>query len=148
MKKLITMMVIVGAALASQAASFNWVASGITGPDGTGTYSGEAVISAYLKSDTTKTVMYTSTGTFTDGAIDAVISSTDFVAGSTYSFFYTISAGGKTFTSSTKSSKANATTTPGVNFASGGEWSTVPEPTSALLMVLGVAGLALRRRRV
>lgn len=27
-------------------------------------------------------------------------------------------------------------------------WSTVPEPTSALLMVLGLAGLALKRKRV
>ena len=29
-----------------------------------------------------------------------------------------------------------------------GAWATVPEPTTALLMLLGVAGLALRRRRV
>jgi len=28
-----------------------------------------------------------------------------------------------------------------------GAWKTIPEPTSALLMLLGVAGLALRRRR-
>jgi len=29
----------------------------------------------------------------------------------------------------------------------GGAWSAVPEPTSGLLMLLGMAGLALRRRR-
>ena len=29
-----------------------------------------------------------------------------------------------------------------------GTWTAVPEPTSALLMLIGVAGLALRRRRV
>ena len=32
-------------------------------------------------------------------------------------------------------------------FATGGNFQTVPEPTSGLLMLLGVAGLALRRRR-
>lgn len=35
----------------------------------------------------------------------------------------------------------------GFTFASGGNFQTVPEPTSGLLMLLGVAGLALRRRR-
>ena len=30
---------------------------------------------------------------------------------------------------------------------SGGSWTAVPEPTSGLLMLLGMAGLALRRRR-
>ena len=31
--------------------------------------------------------------------------------------------------------------------ATGGTWTAVPEPTSGLLMLLGMAGLALRRRR-
>lgn len=148
MKKLMTMIMVIGVALASQAASFKWVASGITGPDGTGTYSGDAVISAYLKSDTSKTVVYTATKSFDGGAINAVIGDDTLVAGNTYTFFYTITSGGRTFTSAEKSYKANATTTPSLNFASSGEWSAVPEPTSALLMLLGVAGLALRRRRV
>ena len=33
------------------------------------------------------------------------------------------------------------------NFATGGNFTAVPEPTSGLLMLLGMAGLALRRRR-
>ena len=35
----------------------------------------------------------------------------------------------------------------GSGYAGAGYWSSVPEPTSGLLLLLGVAGLALRRRR-
>ena len=41
---------------------------------------------------------------------------------------------------------ATANMTASLN-ASSGTWAAVPEPTSGLLMLLGVAGLALRRRR-
>ena len=41
----------------------------------------------------------------------------------------------------------SATAPTGSGFAGAGKWSAVPEPTSGLLLLLGVAGLALRRRR-
>ena len=51
-------------------------------------------------------------------------------------------------------STAQATSTPTVAFGSmatitpnAANWQSVPEPTSGLLMLLGMAGLALRRRR-
>ena len=48
----------------------------------------------------------------------------------------------------TSSSKAVATEwTAGSDFSAGGWYTAVPEPTSGLLMLVGLAGLALRRRR-
>ena len=60
-----------------------------------------------------------------------------------------------TFTSNTKAGVvAQATTTPTVGFGNmatatqaAGAWAAVPEPTSGLLMLLGMAGLALKRKR-
>jgi len=42
----------------------------------------------------------------------------------------------------------NAADSKTFNVTPSGTWTAVPEPTSALLMLIGVAGLALRRRRV
>ena len=55
----------------------------------------------------------------------------------------TISFGGQNNGSTTFSASKPS----GSGFAGEGHWSAVPEPTSGLLLLLGVAGLALRRRR-
>ena len=53
------------------------------------------------------------------------------------------------FIAKTTQSTWNAGTQRGTaaNLLAGGNWQSVPEPTSGLLMLLGMAGLALRRRR-
>ena len=42
---------------------------------------------------------------------------------------------------------AKSSTLPTDGFVSAGQWAAVPEPTSGLLMLLGMAGLALRRKQ-
>ena len=62
--------------------------------------------------------------------------------------FYIANVGSWEFTAAqNKSMTSMATNLGGAGGAALGGWQSVPEPTSGLLMLLGVAGLALRRRR-
>lgn len=88
--------------------------------------------------------------------------------GTKYSFYAVILSGDKAYFSNIKGVTANTTTTSasvmlgtqnnnsttfsataptGDGFQGPGRWSAVPEPTGAMLIVLGVAALALRRKR-
>ena len=85
--------------------------------------------------------------------------------GNTYTFYMAVIKGDEVLISATKYGEAQAADTTTVGFTNPGTWSknsfadgafssagwysttAVPEPTSGLLMLLGIAGLALRRRK-
>ena len=145
MKKLIILAAVAVVATCSQAASFRWSASGVKDAKGTDSFSGAATLYAIISG--TDTVV--STASMSGGAVPSTtFSSDDLVAGTTYTFYYTMADdAGNTFKSGTKSMRAQATSTPAISFLATGEWTVAPEPTSGLLMLLGMAGLVLRRRR-
>ena len=151
MKKLLVMAALIVAGVAANAASFKWTAGNIYGSDTTTKWAGTVTLYAQGISD----AIYVATAA--NGAINATFSSDLLTGGNTYSVYFTINDGGKTFTSTAKSVDAQATSTANIafgNMASATQnpanWagsSPVPEPTSGLLMLLGMAGMALRRRR-
>lgn len=154
MKKILVIFAVVAAACVANAASFKWSASGITGYNTTEAYTGSASLYAYLSTADSSTAVVVDTATMTAGAIaanDTVFSDTvNFATGSSYVFYYTLEdADGNVFTSGSRTVKAQATATVPLGFASTGSWAAadIPEPTSGLLLLLGVAGLALRRKK-
>ena len=60
---------------------------------------------------------------------------------------YTASTGGEGAQASFTFGKFDGTGSYGLDTRSAGNWYAIPEPTSGLLLLLGVAGLALKRRR-
>ena len=154
MKKIMIMLAVFGAAIAAQAASFNWQAANIYGADLVTKYTGDVELYAII--DGVDTLVHTATAT--SGAIsrnNTTFSSDKLVGGETYDFFFVFEDGGKSFTSAIKADvSAQATSTVTVNFGNmatatqtAGNWAAVPEPTSGILMLLGMAGLALRRKQ-
>lgn len=156
---------IVMAVSSVQAASFAWKTSGIKAVEGSGTITCSAILTAYATG--TDTVIGTWNGDIVNGVLNGAstgltISSDSFTTGSKYDFIFvattTVDDKEYVWTSTTKSGiTAQATSTPSLSwFAANhttGEginangWAAVPEPTSGLLMLLGMAGLALKRKR-
>ena len=159
MKKLLILAAVIVAGVAANAASFKWTAANIYGSDGTTKWSN--AISLYATGGDLSSALLVDTFTpSTAGSVSSTFSNSDLVAGTTYNFYFVLEDGSKSFTSDTKSVLAQSTdvatigfgnmktaTQTASNWASSGGGEPVPEPTSGLLMLRGMAGLALKRKR-
>ena len=153
MKKLVVMLAMVLAAVVANAASVKWNAANIYASDGVSKFTGDVTLYCVELTDFSSTVKATATG-----AIAATtVSLPDSAGGSTLNFYITFTDNGKTFTSDTKAVAIPTTSSPGVanfgNMASATQDSSkwgggdAPEPTSGLLLLIGGAMLALRRKQ-
>ena len=147
MKKVIMAVVAVIIGVTANAASFKWSAANVYDSTGTTKLNGTALIYAVGFENAI------ATATVSNGILGFTGDWADAVVGNNYEFFFVIEDNGKTFTSSTKLAPTQATATQTVAFGdmtsatqNASNWSAVPEPTSAMLLVLGVAALALRRK--
>jgi hypothetical protein len=153
MKKLIILAIIMVAGTIANAASFNWAAANIYGPDGTTKWGGEVNLYAVIGGQDTLVNTYTAVGGVVAKA-NTTFSNDNLVGGTDYDFYFTITDSGKTFTSDKKNVGALATQTATIQFGNmqsatqnASNWQSVPEPTSGVLLLLGMAGLALKRKR-
>ena len=164
MKKILIAAAIVMTAIVSQAAAFKWTAANVYDSSGSSKYTGTAAIYAYT-TDVASAVKvadaYVVSGTFKSDAAGTATGYTaewaDAVVDTTYNFYMVIEDGGKAFDSSdvkVVAGKAIATGATSVGFGNmttytqnASNWAAVPEPTSGLLLLLGMAGLALKRKR-
>lgn len=170
MKKLVIVACVALAAIASQAAQFRWqfttTKAGGAGYDGADVYM--LLAADYDSSKTMSLADITSAkksqGTLTVGSMSGTtgpitVNDSWVVEGTDYSWYAIVVSGDKYFVSDavTVSTAVADTGTPKTgSFAAkaalqtASNWHTlaaVPEPTSGLLMLLGIAGLALKRKR-
>lgn len=171
MKKLMIALAVIAIAGMTQAASFKWSTGALTAPNADGSAgataaaeaSGTWLATVMLYSDsacTTPIEGVTGNSSSTINAMGSNIAGTfggaDFKYDNSTMYYavlelsYTSAAGTQTLTTDVVSTKLKTTGSTTLNFStaiSNASWSAVPEPTSGLLMLLGMAGLALRRRR-
>ena len=150
------MAAIIVAGVAANAASFKWSAGNIYASNGTDKYTGDVTLYAYAASADVSTAFAVSTVKASSAGAVATTTFSDerLVGGTTYQFYFVIEDNGKAFTSAEKTGVAASTQTVSLTFGNmatatqnASSWQTVPEPTSGLMLLLGVAGLALKRKR-
>ena len=176
MKKLMMAVAIVCAAVGAQAAQISWgnVASSSPILDLAGSRLTSANATAYafqiflVDSDGNTVGSSASINTMTPGALMnasfTYVYGSDYSVGSTFSIIAKMTVDGQAYemtfgdfsisainNSGTDTFTWNAGTYGGLAGTStagtGASWAAVPEPTSGLLLLLGVAGLALKRKR-
>ena len=142
MKKLLIAAAIVCAVVVSQAAAFAWDGFDIVDINGD-PFTGSATLYCV------EFPAITSSGSVDAGDLYGTDFTSDlFVADSNYNFYFTAAdAAGNTYKSETLTTKALAVGKGSISFEGNGTWTAAPEPTSGLLLLLGVAGLALKRKR-
>ena len=156
MKKLIVLVAFAVSAFCAQAAATNWALTAgqwYSASDSSKVFSGLFELYASGGDLSEATVVF-SANPPASMYNKTAFSSEVLTAGQTYDFYIVLTEGDKQFTSTTKSISAVETGSATINFGSlktatqtAGNWAAVPEPTSGLLMLLGMAGLALRRKR-
>ena len=156
MKKLLILAAVLAAGVAANAASFKWTSGNMYASNGTDKWSGSVSLYGYLASADASTAVLVDTATTTTGTIsNKAFEWADAVADSAYNFYYVIEDSGKVFTSAAKENIiAQASAAASIGFGNqtsatqnASNWTAVPEPTSGLLVLLGMAGLALKRKR-
>lgn len=163
MKKIMIALAIAATAVLAQASSVKWSITGMTDIAGTAvgatTDKYTAVVTFYdstgntalaTSETTTTTAMNGMNATWTGAELSksyyaelVITDSTGNSISSEKAQFTTSSSA--TYNLNFSSGKGFATQTAKIDFSSG--WQAAPEPTSGLLLLLGVAGLALKRKR-
>ena len=156
MKKLLMGVAIATMAVAAEAATVTWGAVNLYKADGITKYSSAVELLVVTKggslSDASLLESYTASAT---GAVAShTYDWTSAVDGSSYDFYYRLTDEDKYLVSSKITCVASSVGAMTVAFGNqksyttdAGNWQSVPEPTSGLLVLLGVAGLALKRKR-
>ncbi|MBQ9366352.1 MAG: PEP-CTERM sorting domain-containing protein [Victivallales bacterium] len=170
MKKLMIMLAAIAAAVVCNAASVKWASGAVYKTDGTtkvGKGATDYLVTINFFSDAAGSEAVTGltgdlssgesgTGSKYSGVVDGftankdyyaqiVITTAGYEAKSEIAKFTTQATGDTSLNFSDGSGFAGGWT--GFSTANAGAWQSVPEPTSGLLMLLGIAGLALKRKR-
>ena len=173
MKKLLIAAAMVCAAALAQAATVNWAISSVKDSSGAAPTAGWAVMAFYTAKDAGSDAIVSAITSKTAGTLAFESKELGVALGSGRVAAHDATAAAITDTSknydfyfvvfnnadATKATEYAMVSTPNKEYSgmagkftvsanfSSATWQSVPEPTSGLLMLLGMAGLALRRRR-